>query len=271
MLYPGYLLNPGDMFQVEPERVLYATGAFKSASGIPLRDSETNEDSEASETALAEADAAEEAALQNSTDSAAELEAEFAATPDDDAPVDDPSSAVKATLKSLRARAKALLSEDKKKSLSGKKIIELRAFAKTIKSTMSRASSATPSTIDDLESQLSALTLRINGPAAPSPSDTPDSAPASADTDADSPAMQAAIAAITENPHDPSKPYATPWRPREWMSAFAFIPRYLEVNQKICAAVYLRHPVAMPGLAEVPTPFHIETGQLAFNWYLRRR
>ena len=68
-----------------------------------------------------------------------------------------------------------------------------------------------------------------------------------------------------------TKPYATPWRPRDYMSAFAFIPRYLEVNQNICAAVYLRHPVARPGLAEVPTPFHIETGQLAFNWYLRRR
>src|SRR5690348_14773840 len=29
MRYPGYLLNPGDMFQVDPERVLYATGAPK--------------------------------------------------------------------------------------------------------------------------------------------------------------------------------------------------------------------------------------------------
>src|SRR5579862_824014 len=30
MIYPGYMLNPGDMFQVEPERVLFATGAPKS-------------------------------------------------------------------------------------------------------------------------------------------------------------------------------------------------------------------------------------------------
>ena len=29
MKYPGYLLNPGDLFQVDPERVLYATGAPK--------------------------------------------------------------------------------------------------------------------------------------------------------------------------------------------------------------------------------------------------
>lgn len=74
-----------------------------------------------------------------------------------------------------------------------------------------------------------------------------------------------------ENPEDPTKPYATPWRPRNYMSPFAFIPRYLEVNQKICSAVYLRNPVARPGLAEVPSPFTFETQQLAFNWYLRRR
>jgi hypothetical protein len=54
------------------------------------------------------------------------------------------------------------------------------------------------------------------------------------------------------------------------MSPFAFVPRYLEVNQNICAAVYLRHPVARPGLSEVPTPFSPTLSQLAFNWYLRR-
>lgn len=73
------------------------------------------------------------------------------------------------------------------------------------------------------------------------------------------------------NPFNETKPYATPWSPRPYLSAFAFIPRYLEVNQKICSAVYLRHPVARPGLAEVPTPFGPETMQLAHNWYLRRR
>lgn len=76
---------------------------------------------------------------------------------------------------------------------------------------------------------------------------------------------------LRDNPIDRSKPYATPWKPRPWMAPFVFIPRYLEVNQNICAAVYLRHPVARPGLAEVPSPFTIETNQLAFTWYLRRR
>ncbi|KAA8906636.1 hypothetical protein FN846DRAFT_948185 [Sphaerosporella brunnea] len=70
---------------------------------------------------------------------------------------------------------------------------------------------------------------------------------------------------------DPLKPYRTPWRPRYYLSAFAFIPRYLEVNHNIGHAVYLRDPVARPGQSEVPTPFHQETMQLAYAWWLRRR
>lgn len=71
--------------------------------------------------------------------------------------------------------------------------------------------------------------------------------------------------------YDETKPYRTPWRPRYYLSAFAFIPKYLEVNHNTGHAVYLRHPVARPGQSEVPTPFHPETMQLAFNWFLRRR
>ncbi|KAH8659293.1 hypothetical protein BGZ60DRAFT_414976 [Tricladium varicosporioides] len=83
--------------------------------------------------------------------------------------------------------------------------------------------------------------------------------------------LREALLESRTNPFNETKPYATPWSPRPYLSAFAFIPRYLEVNQKICSAVYLRHPVARPGLAEVPTPFGAETMQLAHNWYLRRR
>ncbi|KMU86545.1 hypothetical protein CIHG_04334 [Coccidioides immitis H538.4] len=83
--------------------------------------------------------------------------------------------------------------------------------------------------------------------------------------------LKEALIQIHENPIDSTKPYATPWRPRDYMSAFAFIPRYLEVNHKICAAVYVRHPVARPGMAEVPTPFNETIGGAAFAWYLRRR
>lgn len=82
--------------------------------------------------------------------------------------------------------------------------------------------------------------------------------------------LKALLLADEENPVDETKPYATPWVPRPFMAAFAFIPRYLEVNHDICAAVYLRHPVARKGHAEVPTPFNYWTNQLAHNWYLQR-
>lgn len=83
--------------------------------------------------------------------------------------------------------------------------------------------------------------------------------------------LRRALQALTLNPVDESKPYATPWTPRDYLPAFAFIPRYLEVNQNICAAVYLRHPVAKPGFSEVPTPFSEQANANAFAWYLRRR
>lgn len=83
--------------------------------------------------------------------------------------------------------------------------------------------------------------------------------------------LRRALIQMRDNPIDHSKPYATPWRPRDYMSAFAFIPRYLEVNHNICAAVYLRHPVARPGRTEVPTPFNENISTAAFAWYLRRR
>lgn len=73
-----------------------------------------------------------------------------------------------------------------------------------------------------------------------------------------------------ENTVSGKLPYATPWQPRAWMKPWVFIPRYLEVNHKICAAVYLRHPVARKGQAEVPTPFHYFSNQLAHAWYVTK-
>lgn len=37
MIYPGYALNPGDMFQVEPSSVMFATGAPKTRSSTARR------------------------------------------------------------------------------------------------------------------------------------------------------------------------------------------------------------------------------------------
>ena len=186
----------------------------------------------------------------------------------------------KETLQSLLSQAKELLATPSI-SLTAKRKQDLRAFQRTVKRTLGRPKTLTATSLD---SQLAQIVSRMTTapktqPASPS-SSTPEVPQLS------TPELQAEAAALDptqlktlrealkdarENPVDPSKPYATPWRPREWMSAFAFVPRYLEVHQRVCAAVYLRHPVARPGLAEVPTPYGTETNTLAHNWYLRRR
>ncbi|KAI9816229.1 MAG: mitochondrial 37S ribosomal protein nam9 [Pycnora praestabilis] len=258
MIYPGYLLNPGDMFQVEPERVLFATGAPKDkrerrAGRILARKSSAVGEAEgeggvASETATA-------TAINEGGDDA----------------IDAPSTPEnpRVALSTLLTRAKAILS-DPKDTLSGKRKQDLRAFQRTLKKTLSRSKGSTSTSVtDDLDAQLLELTSRL---AISDPSTKEQGKPDSEDLSPDDKkALKAALKQARENPIDATKPYATPWRPRDYMSAFAFIPRFLEVNQSICSAVYLRHPVARPGLAEVPTPFHLETSQLAHTWYLRRR
>ena len=260
MIYPGYQLNPGDMFQVEPERVMFATGAPKDKNerraGRKLK------------------------ALAKSSEDEIERkipELEVASDELQEKTPQDP----KTVLSSLLTQAKSILKTTD--DLSGKKKQALRAFSKEVKRTLSRRTTDTTIT-DSLDAQLLELTSRLNISGTPA---TPATASNSDDPlDGDKPRidgstivlpsderrmLREALAEARENPIDPRKPYATPWRPREYMSAFAFVPRYLEVHHKICSAVYLRHPVARPGLGEVPTPFPAEVNGLAFNWYLRRR
>lgn len=175
MIHPGYMLNPGDMFSVDPERVLTATGAPK---GAPVKRKKS-----AAEAGEEEIEESEEAAVEEPV----EDKEEAAADSKDGAAAED--------------AAEGAAAEDDGYIKPGKKSAK--------------------------EDPL--------------------------------------------NPIDPMKPYATPWRPRDFLSPFAFIPRYLEVNFNICHAVYLRHPVARPGSSEVPSPFGPETQQLAFHWFLRRR
>ncbi|KAI7543538.1 hypothetical protein KC331_g7342, partial [Hortaea werneckii] len=223
-------------------------------------------------------------------------------------PEDEPDA--KKALKNLMTRAKRIL-EDSKRKLSGKRQQELRAFSQSVRKTMSKhgsnkddasGSSAAADSVEELEATLAEIMTKIpddvaatssttnttttndstqptsssSSPSPPSSSTNPQmtSSPDKTDTynaHKSAQLLHAALERARQNPVDPTKPYATPWKPRDFMSAFAFIPRYLEVNQKICSAVYLRHPVARPGLAEVPTPFSQETMALGFNWYLRRR
>ena len=302
MRHPGYLLNPGDLFQVEPEHVMFATGAPKSSSDAlsqnVVQDKRKNQEQGSIE-------AASDDQLEDTSES---KEQENEDEKKEDAEKEDP----RETLRSLLSQAKSVLGSSKEKGLSAKRKQEIRGFSKQIKRQLSRSRSSTIMT-DSLEAQFLELKNQLLRPAEQLPSDqsasssdvssqtqtsgiTPDSltiddttssssssSPSksqSQNSDSDSnirvstsdlSLLRLALERLKANPVDPSKPYATPWTPRPYMSAFAFIPRYLEVNPAICAAVYLRHPVARPGLGEVPTPFGVGTSGEAFNWYLRRR
>lgn len=310
MNHPSYLLNPGDLFQADTTRVMTCLGqrkkyrdkllanqvahdakrsASKRSSSTPAAEgnaqisssrsspNETEDQENAEEEEDIDASLLEESTLATTEASTLDSTIEEIS----DATSSDPSAAAKKTLKSLLTRTKAILDDPRaKKNMSGKLKIEMRAYFKSLRTAMSKASSATPSLLEDLETEFAGLAGRVASSSSSSSSTTPPppqqnlqeqpTTPSPAPSD-DSPDFQQALQSARDNPYDPSLPYATPWRPRDWMSAFAFIPRYLEVNQRICAAVYLRHPVCRPGFAEVPTPFHPETGTLAHCWYLRRR
>ncbi|KAL8724874.1 MAG: hypothetical protein Q9166_007703 [cf. Caloplaca sp. 2 TL-2023] len=268
MVYPGYLLNPGDMFQVEPERVLYATGASKDArerrAGRIARQK------------------AENFAAKSLDSLPADIPpAPASADPPPESTADEPSpDNSKEMLQSLLSQAKTLLTTPSSASnLSGKRKQDLRAFRSLLKRTLSRSRGQNlfpqqnTTLTDSLDAQLQDLTQKLNlNPAPPADAkvDAQDLGPETL-TPENSSLLRKALAEARENPIDVTKPYATPWRPRPFMSAFAFIPRYLEVHHRICSAVYLRHPVARPGLGEVPTPFGNDVNALSFNWYLRRR
>lgn len=284
MRHPSYLLNPGDLFQVEPERVMYATGAPKTK--FERRESRLlKQKSEKEEEAETEAEAKPEPAEKEEKESA------------------------KDTLKALMAQAKTIMSTDKD-VLPAKRKQELRGFQKAVRRVLSRSETSTILT-DSLESQFSELTLMLKAtraekkpkdakkskdqPATEASEETAVASKKSEDeagnklseafqkaaeggevdaselSDEEFEVLRRALTQMRDNPIDHSKPYATPWRPRDYMSTFAFIPRYLEVNQNICAAVYLRHPVARPGSAEVPTPFGESVSTPAYGWYLKRR
>ena len=295
MKHPSYLLNPGDLFQVDPDRVLYATGHTKTPyerrQGRLTRRKAKAQRSEGAE----EAETAPEA--EDSTDTAKE----------------DAKEDTKETLKALLAQAKSVMSAGKN-TLAPQRKQELRGFQQAVRRVLSRSESSTV-LADSLEAQFSQLTLLLNAKrsekkpekkdAKPRPEDAfatdgGDAEVASAKKDTEATAsdklseafaqatlgnevdaselsdeefdtLKRALTQMRDNPLDNSKTYSTPWQPRQYMSAFAFIPRYLEVNQNICAAVYLRHPVARPGSAEVPTPFGESIATPAYGWYLRRR
>ncbi|KAI9639948.1 hypothetical protein NHQ30_011678 [Ciborinia camelliae] len=265
MPYPGYLLNPGDMFQVDIERVLFATGAPKTIdqikSGRGLRKSLRAMNDQKTKNAAAKREKEKEAAAAEGGETATIKE-----TPE--SKEKEQKEKLRMEFRTLQEHADVLLT-DSKNAPSGKRKMALRKLKREVRATLSQLNRKPTSELSKL---LEAYTMKLaksedletiasQSPALINAEDTPDYQRK----------LKLAIQRARENPIDESKPYMTPWQPRPYMSAFAFIPRYLEVNQKICSAVYLRHPVARPGLSEVPSPFPMDVLQLAHNWYLRRR
>lgn len=333
MIHPSYQLNPGDMFQVEIDKVMYGTGQQKAVQG----DKRLAENLEARKK---KADAFYKAAIDKASTAEAtaegeEVNAEAAsaeeATEQQSEAAEDASSGPglealnpEETWKLNNRALKFLLKDVKKilknnpKDLAAKEKKQLRLFRADAKRFLSHPEDSAL----DVQELMEELQLQMKSHELMRESfEKLTITPVSSDAAAEAPAAEVETASegqqpehnrqrqidkgldgLTEeqkekavrimgqsqlsreemrklarllkydeeNPVDDSKPYATPWRPRPFMSAFAYIPRYLEVNPNICAAVYLRHPVARKGMGEVPTPFSYLTNQLTHNWYLER-
>ncbi|KAJ4400904.1 hypothetical protein N0V85_005638 [Neurospora sp. IMI 360204] len=275
MKHPGYLLNPGDLFQVDVERVLSATGAPKDkkllAAAMKAAKKELAEEAQEA-VEEEEAEAEEEGDSQEATSKSGKKEKQA-----DTSKFDEAWNRKYELLQLQRLLQYAKhIADSPSHQLSATRKQALRALKRDIKAAIKQAQRRdgsvvpTGNVVDDLTMLLERLAV------SPSKAIQQEDAAKELSKKLDKQSSQVLKKVIEYNDEhedseiDPSKPYMTPWRPRNYMSAFAFVPRYLEVNQNICAAVYLRHPVARPGESEVPSPFSPTINQLAFNWYLRR-
>ncbi|KAL7933745.1 putative 30S ribosomal subunit S4 [Trichoderma chlorosporum] len=334
MVHPSYQLNPGDMFQVDIEKVMYGTGVQKEAQAhkrlhenLEARQKKANEAYENAVKKSSGNATTEQAAAEGETEGEKPAEVEAEAPEGEAAVSEDAGSLTPEAQWKLNNRALKFLLKDVKKllknnpkDLTAKEKKQLRLFradAKRFLSHPEKSEADAVELIDELQLQMKSHELMRESfeklDLKEGQDQSQDEAKAAAvqvtskegeekpvvnreqevekgleglsdeqktkakriigDVQLSKDEMRKLARLLQydeENPIDDSKPYATPWRPRPYMSAFAFIPRYLEVNPNICAAVYLRHPVARKGTAEVPTPFSYLTSQLTHNWYLER-
>jgi hypothetical protein len=159
MTYPGYLLNPGDMFSVDPERVMFATGMKKSDKQISkpkkAAEGEEGEGEEAQEEATEESEVKESEAEVAEADSASK-ELDAAVTPEE----------AKRALRVVMNRAKRITTAAKG-DLSGRRLKDLRKLSHDVRKTMakfgSRDSKAAPTveTVEELAKVLTEITLKI--------------------------------------------------------------------------------------------------------------
>ena len=347
---PTYLLNPGDMFQVDPAMVMYATGVQKHQKGIEASISETHRQDQQQQQGKMQEAAKNKFLLENEgnlplLDELVRKETQHP-EPDPEEEDADPKTLVKRNIGQLTAlmdEAKRILEQEKDK-MNAKTKRRLRSWRESAKTILVKcrtavnkdnlADSVAISKLNSLAQDISMDDIKsgIAGPEGKKleaertekrkdeaeaenekqaaqkkdPADEQQKQEASWLQDAlskagkkqstlqltkeqsmmlemmlkeeagviktSTSATAAGVDASTQKSAEPKwTPYARPWRPRPFMAAFAYIPRYLEVHPKVCSAVYLRHPVARPGQSEVPTPFPEWVNALAFNYYLRRR
>src|SRR4051794_18307647 len=136
MTHPGYLLNPGDMFQVDPERVMFAPGMPKPSTAMKEDDAEASEDTAEASTGESDEAKSDEEKVVGEVEDAEGAEEE-----------EDP----RQVLKNLLAQSKSILASPREK-LAAKRKQDLRAFQKSIKRTLSKSRSSTILT-DSLEAQ----------------------------------------------------------------------------------------------------------------------
>ena len=136
MIYPGYRLNPGDMFQVEPNRVLFATGAPKD-----------KQERRASRVYRSKISAKEKEEDSEETPSPK-------AVPSPDPPLPKNPQNI---LTQLLTQAKIILTKPSD-DLTAKRKQSLRAFQQTLKRTISRPNSLT----DSIDAQLQEMAHKLN-------------------------------------------------------------------------------------------------------------
>ncbi|KAL9088676.1 MAG: hypothetical protein Q9159_002927 [Coniocarpon cinnabarinum] len=296
MRYPGYQLNPGDMFQCDPARTLWGLGEnagplgrmrqimstdvsqLKYPAPLPSTSrkastlSEAQQQQDETNTTLADQDVADledtanESALDVADSDATELKQR------------------KTRLKNLLSQTRELIEKGKqKKSMNNATKQRFRALIKDLRLAQAQVNKWTDTRVESMEDRFSTLSdslrkfSRASSSSQKPASDSNSQQNSSQSPESNTPTGQEkgedGKALTTDNePEWRRKARMGPrWVPRPFMSPFVFVPQYLQVDHALCAAVYLRHPVCGPGFAEVPTPFGVEVGGLAFNWYLRRR
>ncbi|KFY22987.1 hypothetical protein V493_06174 [Pseudogymnoascus sp. VKM F-4281 (FW-2241)] len=186
MTYPGYLLNPGDMFQVEPDRVLFATGAPKETEDVQATKSHRKRLAAAKTPASTEETTSEETSAEATPAEEPEL---------DDAAVEKKQRKEhKDNLQSLLASARQVLAHKGAHSPNAKKKQEIRAFAATVRRAIGNVNRTTT---EDLDAQVAELVSKLS--LANVPKSSPAPAPTSGTVD---PSVQAQVVATSESPVD---------------------------------------------------------------------